>query len=376
MGVTITALHMLLHNRTRLMLTTGGVAVAFFLVLAQTGLLVGWVHTCTGIVRHANVDLWVMAEQAPAFDYGTAIPRQRIYETRSVPGVEWAQGMFIAWNIWHRRDGRRVNVQLVGLNDAHVGGPWKLVDGRLDCVERPNTVIVDKLYQSALGFQTIGEEFEMLGKRARIGAVSFGVRTLSACPFVFTSLKQAIDYDGRYRSDEITYVLVRCTPGVDVAAVQQEMRRRISHVEVLTTWEFALRTALYWMLETGVGITVLVTGALGVVVSIAITSQTLYAITQENLGNYATLLALGFHRARLVFMVLVQSLILGSAGVVGGSAMFFPAVSLSSATPIPLETTPAVYAGLVVLSLVSCGVASVMSVRSVFRIDPVTVFRG
>jgi hypothetical protein len=37
-----------------------------------------------------------MAEKTPAFDYGTAIPRNRIYQARSVPGAAWAEGMFLA----------------------------------------------------------------------------------------------------------------------------------------------------------------------------------------------------------------------------------------------------------------------------------------
>lgn len=372
----VTGIQMMLHNQVRLLLTMLGVAIAFFLVAAQSGLLIGWINTCTAIVRHAGADLWVMAEKAPAFDYGTAIPRQCLSQARSVPGVVWSEGLFIGWNIWHRQDGKRVNVQLVGLDKRCLGGPWQMQEGEVSCVLQPNTVIVDDLYRSALGFERVGQEFEMIGRHARIGGVSSGVRTLSACPFVFTSLKHAIQYDQRYRDNEITYVMARCAADADPVAVQHEMQRRMPRMEVLTTAEFAKRTALYWMLETGVGITVVVTACLGLAVSIGITSQTLYAITQEHLSNYATLLALGFRRGTLVRMVLVQSLLLGLAGVLGGSALFFPAAMLSARTPIPLETTPLVYAALVIVSLASCGVAALMSVRTIFHIDPVKVFRS
>lgn len=365
----------MLHNRVRLLLTMMGVAIAFFLVAAQSGLLIGWINTCTAIVRHAGADLWVMAEKAPAFDYGTAIPRQCLTQARSVPGVTGAEGLFIAWNIWQRQDGKRVNVQLVGLDKKCVGGPWRMLDGEVPCVLKPNMVIVDDLYRSALGFTHVGQEFEMMGRHARIGGISSGVRTLSACPFVFTSLKQAVQYDQRYRDDEITYVMAQCAAGADLTGVQHEMQRRMPRMEVLTTAEFAARTALYWMLETGVGITVVVTACLGLAVSVGITSQTLYAITQEHLANYGTLLALGFQRSALVRMVLAQSLLLGMAGVAGGSALFFPAAMLSARTPIPLETTPQVYSALIVVSLASCGLAALMSVRTIFHIDPVKVFR-
>jgi putative ABC transport system permease protein len=316
-----------------------------------------------------------MAEQTPAFDYGTAIPQQRLYQSRSVPSVDWAEGLFMAWNIWQRGDGRRVNVELVGLDDSNVGGPWQMREGRIDAVHLPQTVLVDELYCDALGVHGVGENFEMIGERAIVGGIARGIRTFTASPFIFTSIKQAIRYDKRYRDDEITYVLARCAPGANIRAVQAEMRQRIPHVEVLTSREFSIRSVQYWMLQTGIGITVVITAGLGLGVGTAIISQTLFAITQDHLPNYATLLALGFRRSSLVAIVLVQSLMLGGAGVAAGSALFFPACAASARTPIPLETTPLVFGGLVAVSLLACVMASFISVRSIFRIDPVSVFR-
>jgi putative ABC transport system permease protein len=130
------------------------------------------------------------------------------------------------------------------------------------------------------------------------------------------------------------------------------------------------------MLETGVGLTVVLTAVLGVVVSVVVTSQTLANVTQEHLGNYATLLALGFSRVQLVSCVLLQGLLLGVLAAYLGSLAFFAASRLSARTPIPLETTPPVFAGLVLLSLVFSASSSYLSVRAMFRIDPIHVFRA
>lgn len=73
----------------------------------------------------------------------------------------------------------------------------------------------------------------------------------------------------------------------------------------------AERSVKYWMLETGVGITVIITAVLGLLVGVVIMSQTLFAITQDHIANYATLLALGFHQKTLRSIVLTQSLSLG-----------------------------------------------------------------
>ena len=64
------------------------------------------------------------------------------------------------------------------------------------------------------------------------------------------------------------------------------------------TRQFAVRTMKYWMLETGLGITVVITAVLGLLVGAVVISQNLFALTQEHLPQYATLLALGFSEFR------------------------------------------------------------------------------
>ncbi len=370
------SLRMLAENKSRLVVTVLGIAALFFLSAATVGLLVGWCLTTSAIVRNSEADLWVMAQHTPAFDYSTPIPRQRIYQVRSVDGVQWAEGLFIAWNIWQRPDGRRVNVELVGLDDSCVGGPWRMREGLVENVHLPDRVIVDELFLEDLGVRRIGDEVEMLGRRAIVGGISKDVRTFTTAPFIFTSIDSALRYDPRYAEDEITYVLVRCSPGRSDQQVRQSILREVAHTECLTTREFAVRTMQYWMFETGAGITVVITAVLGFVVAGVVISQTVYATTQDHLSEYATLLALGFSRLRLSAAALIQSLVLGICGTALGSLLFIYAAGFSEGTPIPLETTPLVYSCVVAGSLGCCPLASFLSIKSIFQVDPIEVFRA
>ncbi len=370
------ALRVLWHKPARAVFTALGLGALFFLSAAQVGLLIGWSATCSAVVRHADVDVWVMAEQTPAFDYGTAIPQQRLYEVRSVPGVAWAEGLFMAWNIWQRPDGRRVNVELIGLDTDCVGGPWSMQAGTVEVVHRPDGVIVDELFLRDLGVTGIGDEAELIGRRARVRGVSRGVRTLTSSPFIFTSINNAIRYDRRYRDDEITYVLVRCQPGATPDQVADAIRQRTDHVEVLTTDQFVQRSVGFWMLSTGIGITVVLTALLGFLVSAVVISQTLFGLTTDYLVNYTTLLALGFSRTKLLLTIVYQSLVLGGTGIVLGGTAFVAAMRVSARTMIPLETTPAVSLGLVVCALLCSLVGAGLSVKSIWRINPAQVLRG
>jgi putative ABC transport system permease protein len=367
---------MLAHKPMRLFVTWGGLGVLFFLVTVQLGLLVGWCNTVSAIVRHADTDIWIMAEQTPAFDYGTAIPRQRVYQARSLEGVAWAEGLLVTWNYWQRRDGRRVNVELVGIDKGCFGGPWAMQAGTTEQVLLPDGVIVDNLFLKKLGVRQVGDEAEILGHRAVVRGISTGVRTFTAAPFIFTSIETARKFDQWSGPDDITYVLVRCSSGHSPEVVRDRLRAELPYVEVLTSREFAVRTMRYWMLETGAGLTVILAASLALAVSVVVTSQTLFAVTQEYLGNYATLVAVGFGRAQLLACVLMQGLVLAVGEVLFGSAGFAIAARFSVQTNLPLETSPEVYAGLVMIAVGSCLVGSLLAVRTVLRVEPATVFRG
>jgi putative ABC transport system permease protein len=370
------ALAMLLHRPARFISSAVGVTIAFVLAATQIGLLVGWCSTISAIIRHSDVDVWIMAKQTAAFDYGTAIPKHRIQQVRSVRGVTWAEGMLTSWLYWKRPDGSQKNIMLIGLDESLVGGPWKMADGYVTALYEPDAVIVDELFCKPLGVIGIGDEVEIMDAKARICGVSSEVRTFTAAPFVFTRMKSVGKFDRRFRGDETSFVLVRCQPGLDGRQMCRRIETFVPGIEALTSEDFAGRSVRYWMLETGVGFTVVLTAILGMVVSVIIISQTLFTVTQEHLPAYAMLAALGFSRSQLVACVLTQAAMLAGSGIVLGSALFYVACVASARTPIPLETTPTIFSGIVSLSLLSSLAASYLSVKTVLSVDPVSVFRA
>jgi hypothetical protein len=125
------AWNMLAHKPVRLVATWAGMGVLFFLAAAQLGLLTGWCNSCTQLIRHADADVWVMAE--------------RMDQARADEGVAAAVGMIIAWNTWQRPHGKRVNAQVVGLDTSAIGGPWAIAGGTPDAVFEPDGVILSAI---------------------------------------------------------------------------------------------------------------------------------------------------------------------------------------------------------------------------------------
>ncbi len=366
----------LLHKKARLVFTVCGLTTLFLLSAAQVGLLIGWINTITGIMAHTDADIWVMAQNAVSWDYGTSIPRHRIYQTRNVKGVAWTQGLYVGWSMWQKPDGKRLNVQVIGLDQYSIGGPWSMREGKVDCVHLADSVIIDELFLDTLGVKQLGEEFELRNhKKATVRGISREVRTFTASPYVFTSMKTATKYDASYKIEETTYVLVKCLPGEDPKRVARAIQAEVPDVEVLTTREFMSRSVIFWLIGTGMGLIVIITAVLGVVVSAFVSAQTLFNITQDHLGNYATLLAVGFSRRQILVCVMLQGLGLSGGGVLLGSAGFYGITILSRGTAAPVEMTSAAFAGLIAVAVCCSLLGSFLSVRSILRLDPSTVFR-
>jgi putative ABC transport system permease protein len=365
---------MQVSHRGKVAASAVGVAAGFFLTFAQVGMMMGWIDTSTLAIQRAKADLWVVGLKSPAFDYGSPIPRQRLYQARSVPGVAEAHPMFMAWTIWSREDGRKVNIEMIGLDHSLVGGPERMIEGELRSVLREKCVVVDSMYLELLGVTQVGQRAEILGRRAEVTGISEGVRTFTASPFVFTSIEEAIRYDKRYRMDEITYVLVRCETGADIDDVARHLRERLPSVEVLTTSEFKWRSAEYWMIGTGIGFTVIVTAVLGLIIGGLVISQTLFSLLQDHRPHYATMLALGFETGLLGKVVFFQALLLWVLGAVLGSLAFVMAAWLAETSPVPLRMTPPILACIIGGQALSSLAAGAWILRKLRGIDPKSVF--
>ena len=112
------------------------------------------------------------------------------------------------------------------------------------------------------------------------------------------------------------------------------------------------------------------------VVAAVVVSQTLYTLTQEHARDYATMLAIGFARWKLVGVVLIQSLILATLSWIIGTCTFAYLAGTTNGTAVPLEMSLEVYGLLTAVHAGCCMLASILSVRSIIRLDPAVVFRG
>jgi putative ABC transport system permease protein len=366
----------LFHDKIRLTVTLTGIVFAVVLIVVELGLFVGFTSTTSGLIDHSNTDLWVTSKHVPYIELGAPFSERKLYQVKSVPGVQEAQKFITHWTQWQRPDGRQESVQIVGINpDSTLGRPWNLVQGRVEDLKTPNAIVVDELYKEKLGVTRIGEVFEVNHRRARVVGFTNGIRAFTTSPYIFTSFKNAQDY-AAMPADQTVYVQVKVAPGADAQQVQRQILERVKDVDVVTNHQFSRMTQVYWMFTTGAGVAVLLAAALGLVVGFVVVAQTIYATTMDHLKEFGTLKAMGAPNRYIYKVILTQAALSAVMGYVLGMfvSAFVVRASQSGGAAILMPWQMAI--GMFFITLLMCMGAAIVSINKVTRLDPAMVFKG
>jgi putative ABC transport system permease protein len=151
----------------------------------------------------------------------------------------------------------------------------------------------------------------------------------------------------------------------------------LSDVEVLTRDEFAERCWRYWVIDTGMGMSLVLSAVLAFIVGTAIVSQTMLTSVLTKLREFATLKAMGFGNGYVAGIVAIQSVLVALLGYGLGIAatMMVAKGAGEGGNAVVIRTTP-------LLLLAMCPVAMVMSLTAglgaaarAMLIPPAKVFR-
>jgi len=146
----------------------------------------------------------------------------------------------------------------------------------------------------------------------------------------------------------------------------------------MTGQQFGWATIMYYIDNTGIPINFGMTVIIALIVGMVVAGQTFYIFTIENLKQFAGLKAIGVTDRRLMGMILLQALVVGSFGFalgIGMAAAYF-AVFIRQVQTRGINLLPQVIVGDGVVVLMIIAVASLMSIRKVMTVEPAMVFRG
>jgi putative ABC transport system permease protein len=365
---------MMFYDKLKLAGTLFGVIFAVVLTNQQLGVFLGLLSKNTMFIDNAGANLWIVPESTQTLQAGKPVAMSVLYEARTTPGVAWAEPLLFGGATVSLPKGGSEPITLVGTKAPCCrGGPWNMVAGSADALRRPDTMIFEDSERDKLGGLNLGSVREVNRHRTVVGGFTWGLLPFGPS-YAFADYDYARVLMGT-PSDETSFVLVGLAPGADRAAVTRALQARVTGDEVLSTEEFHNKVLKYLLVSTGIGATTGTSTAFGLLVGLIIVSLSMFSSVIDNIREFGTLKAIGCRNRDLALMLLVQSSVYALLGSMIGLGMISAMAEGIRSPKLALVLPWAAYATTPLAMVLLCGLASLLALSRIRKVEPAMVFR-
>ena len=355
------------------------VGFAGLLQLLQAALVLGIFGSASVYITGSSADLWAGYPGTQSVNLGRPIDAGVEMRLRMDPAVSQVEPFHWVDADWRGpNDTGGVSVFVSGIDTRAEGMLFAhaLPVGLRARLNEPDAVIVDRADLGSLGVK-VGDKAVINGHRVRVVGVSSGLRALGGVNVV-ASLATAAELDTDPANvNRMTYFVAKLRNPAQAEAVAARLRgtTAFGSYDVWTARDFARRSQLYWMFDTGAGAGVLFLAGIVFLVGAVITSQTLIAAVNGSVREYATLNALGVGVGALRKVVLEQAFWVGALGLLGASVLGIVLMLLARSQDVPVVLNVPAALACILLVLGLAAVSGLAAMRSLRRADPATLLR-
>lgn len=384
----LTALTMLVGDRTRFLGMVLGLAFASLLITQQAAIFRGVMSLTYGAITDCpEADLWIGDPGIRELGNNDQLNARSLDLVRGVPGIAWVAPLNRRILKLRMQNNGIESVMAVGIDDAtFIGGPvvGQMMSGRVEDLRRPRAVVVDaysartKLAVTASDGTSrplaVGDHLTLNGHQLNVVGICRASLDLMLLPTIFMRRSLSVELDfatGR----GFNFILAGLSPGAGSATVCSAVAQKTG----LKAWTAASLSGLtydYFLYETGIPANFAIAILLGFVVGVAIAGQAFHQFVADNRQTFAALKAMGVRNRRLAELLLMQALVVAIIGYglgLGGASLFG---ILLRDTNLAFRLEPSLlFIALLAVLVISAG-SALFSLRLLLRLDPATVFRS
>jgi putative ABC transport system permease protein len=365
------ALHNLFQNKVRLVIAVGGVALALMLILALDAVVGGMEAKLTAYIDYSGADIFVAQSGVRNMHMAaSALPLSVKSQVRAVPGVSTVTPVLYLTNVVVANETRHLAYVIGVPPKAAVGGPWRVVAGKV--LLGPREAVIDRgvAAQSGVG---LGDTVEILGEDFTVAGLSEGTANLTnSVAFISRADFARLRGEGATAS----YILVTVVPGESPDVVVRRIEALVHDVTAQTRLEFASQERkVINDMSTDV---ITIMNLVGVLIGMAVMALTVYTATLARRAEYGVLKALGARSRQLYGVVLAQAMVSVAIGFALGVGF---TVALAAIIPLTglnlfLQLRSAALLKVGAAALMITAVSAILPITQIAGLDPAAVFRG
>ena len=387
------SIYNLLEGGWRTILSMVGIGIAILLMFMQLGFLGAVRTTAVVVYDHLEFDLLIRAKDYYYLCDGLKFKRDRLFAVASMDDVASVEPFHSTLGKWaFPEENVQRGIFILGASSSGKAFSDTEIGEQVQLLTSERYALVDtKSSKSFLGSQgsqgfTLKDhvdkriQFELNDNNFELSGLFTLGAGLAADGAVILNEEGFARVMPGYDRDDVTVGLIQLAPDTNAKAardrIQQALLKQgILDVEVLTKEEIRNHEKEHWISGTPVGFIFMA----GVVVAFIVGSIIVYIVLSSDvarqIGEYATLKAMGYRNGYLARVVLEQAVLMGLCAYAGASliaVVVYYFVAGASNLPIRMDWTR--MGTVLVASLLMCCFSGFLAIQKLRKADPADLF--
>lgn len=391
------SIHNLREGGWRTVLSISGISIAVTLIFMQLGFLGAVLDTAVLFYNHLKFDLIVRSPDYYHICDAGKFSRAYLDPIRSQPEVVDIQPYHVSLGKWNYADKSvQRGILITGVNPQgdtfRQGSPHATLPD-LSQLDRPRAILVDrKSRPQFLGADNrkrfdksnLGLEVELNQKVCTITGVYELGTGLAANGATCIHEDDFLDLFPNYTADDMTLGLLRLseTARTNPAAARDSLMQSFGlapgqppPIDILTRDQVVRREVMHWIGNTPIGFIFIAGVVVALIVGAIVVYIVLSADITKQIGEYATLKAMGYRNSYLARVVLAQAIILGVISYVVAFAISLVLYEVvGKAANLPITMTLSRQCLVFAATITMCCLAGSLAMRKLTQADPADLF--
>ena len=383
----------------RTVLSISGISIAVTLIFMQLGFLGAVLDTAVLFYNNLKFDLIVRSPNYYHFCDANKISTSYLDSILSDSAVDSIQPFFVSIGKWNYAEtSTQTGMLIMGVNPK--GETFSPNDGylqlpNLNQLDRPKAILIDKKSRPRFLGENNRDRFndEQIGLQIELNQKTCEIRGLFELGTGLAANGAAVIRDNDFRDlfpnfneDEVSIGLIQLTKkaAADPEAAREEIIRTLNgtlqkngqlQIDVLTREEVVGREIRHWIGNTPIGFIFIA----GVVVALIVGAIVVYIVLSSDIskqiGEYATLKAMGYRNSYLSRVVLEQAIILGVISYIVAfviSLVLYQVVGTAANLPITMTVSRQVIVFCATIAM--CCLSGSVAMQKLTKADPADLF--
>ena len=359
------ALSTLIYEWRRYLAAVIALAFSGLLILAQVGMFAGIGKAFTANINRSPAEIMILAPKAESLmNEAAGVPRRLMPQVYMHPEVVQVRDLAGTGGMWQnfpeggvKRKLEFVSVSIIDPVKGAVTLPIDYTEEWRVALAQPYAVGVDETAMARLGVK-LGDKAQLNGKTVYVRAVIHGYPNMMNPTVVMSRDTMRLLGFRRGGGDRAGPLMVKISNPERAEVVRAQINRMLDgKARAWTRQELAKANQNAMFKEQIIGIMLGFSVILGVIIGVAITSQTLRGAILASIKEFASLRALGVSMGSLRMIVLELAFWVGLAGLAMTAVLVFGVAALAGGGGVPMAfPTPVVIAVgilLVIIAMVS-----------------------